>query len=46
VAGPGVLQDASSTPRQKVAARLTKIEKSILQGCLNEVATAHHAWVS
>jgi hypothetical protein len=33
-----ILQDSGSTPRQKVAARLTKIEKSILQGCLDEVA--------
>eukprot|EP00775_Hariotina_reticulata_P013147 gene13147-13277_t len=33
-----ILQDPSSTPRQKVAARLTKIEKSILQGCLDAVA--------
>jgi histone-lysine N-methyltransferase SETD3 len=30
-----VLADPASTPRQKVAARLVKIEKSILQGCVD-----------
>lgn len=34
-----ILEDPASTPRQKVAARLTKIEKSILQGCLDAVTT-------
>ena len=35
-----ILEDESSTPRQKVAARLTKIEKSILTNCLETVAKA------
>ncbi|KIY95099.1 hypothetical protein MNEG_12863, partial [Monoraphidium neglectum] len=34
-----ILEDPKSTPRQKVAARLTKIEKSILQGCLDAIST-------
>jgi hypothetical protein len=34
-----ILEDPAATPRQKVAARLTKIEKSILQGCLDAVGT-------
>ncbi|KAI8466475.1 MAG: hypothetical protein J3K34DRAFT_433512 [Monoraphidium minutum] len=34
-----ILEDPASTPRQKVAARLTKIEKGILQGCLDAVKT-------
>jgi hypothetical protein len=33
------VQDAASTPRQKIAARLTGIEKSILQGCVDTVST-------
>lgn len=35
-----VLENPASTPRQKVAARLTKIEKSILQGCLDAVISS------
>ena len=31
--------DPTAAPRQKIAARLTKIEKSILQGCLDDVTT-------
>jgi hypothetical protein len=34
-----IVDDPTATPRQKIAARLTKIEKSILQGCLDEVTT-------
>uniref|UniRef100_A0A383VYM3 Rubisco LSMT substrate-binding domain-containing protein n=1 Tax=Tetradesmus obliquus TaxID=3088 RepID=A0A383VYM3_TETOB len=34
-----ILEDPEASPRQKVAARLTKIEKSILQGCLDAVGT-------
>lgn len=34
-----IVDDPAATPRQKIAARLTKIEKSILQGCLDAVTT-------
>lgn len=34
-----IIEDPTATPRQKIAARLTKIEKSILQGCLDAVTT-------
>ncbi len=33
-----ILADPKSSPRAKVAARLTKIEKSILKACLDAVA--------
>eukprot|EP00878_Enallax_costatus_P010172 GHUV01010618.1.p1 GENE.GHUV01010618.1~~GHUV01010618.1.p1 ORF type:complete len:451 (+),score=91.21 GHUV01010618.1:1244-2596(+) len=33
-----IIEDPTTTPRQKVAARLTKIEKSILQNCLDAVS--------
>lgn len=32
-----VIEDPKSTPREKIAARLTKIEKSIWQSCIEEV---------
>jgi hypothetical protein len=34
-----IVDDPKATPRQKIAARLTKIEKSILQGCMDAVTT-------
>lgn len=35
-----VIADPAATPRQKVAARLTKMEKSLLQGCLDALKAA------
>ncbi|GAX79600.1 hypothetical protein CEUSTIGMA_g7041.t1 [Chlamydomonas eustigma] len=35
-----IISDPLSTPRQRIAARLTKIEKSILQDCLGELKKA------
>jgi hypothetical protein len=35
-----IISEPQSTPRQRIAARLTKIEKSILQDCLGELRKA------
>jgi hypothetical protein len=34
-----IVEDPAASPRQKIAARLTKIEKSILQGCVDAVSS-------